>query len=146
MWSDAANRLSRFPEAVLTALDADGYPISVRVDTRRYDAATGELPAVLPAQLAAVEGPANLLCHYHDDALWNLDSTQVKGRLERRGDRWVFVSTVFTPRSRLQLVSFLRSTHSTAQKYLDSRGLPRPAVNWTAVKEIQRRAAQQRTS
>jgi hypothetical protein len=87
-----------------------------------------------------------LLCHRHDATLWRLDSTQIKGRLQRRGDRWVFVSAAFTPRSRLQMVKFLRGAHSSAQKYLDKRGLMRPAVNWTAVKEIQRRAAQQRSS
>jgi hypothetical protein len=146
VWDDAAKRLSRFPEAVLTALDVNGYPVSVRVGTRHYDAVTGELPAVVPPQLAVVEGPANLLCHYHDAKLWRLDSTQIRGRLQRRGDRWVFVSKAFTPRSRVQLVSFLRSARTSAQKYLDTRGLLRPAVNWAAVKEIQRRAAQQRAS
>ncbi len=146
MWGDAAKRLSRFPQAVLTALDANGYPVSVRVDTGDYDAATGELPAVLPAELGVVGGPANLLCHYHDAKLWRLDATQVKGRLQRRGERWVFVSEAFTPQSRLQMVKFLRGTQTSGQKYLDKRGLMRPAVNWTAIKEIQRRAAQQRTT
>jgi hypothetical protein len=146
VWSDAAKRLSGFREAVLTALDANGYPVSVRVDTRAYDPVTGELPAIMPATLKVVEGPANLLCHYHDAKLWRLDSTQIKGRLQRRGERWVFVSKAFAPRSRVQMVSFLRNTQISAQKYLDTRGLLRPAVNWTAVKEVQRRAAQQRTS
>ncbi|MGP4057221.1 hypothetical protein ACTWP6_20760 [Mycobacterium sp. 4D054] len=145
MWTDAAKRLSRFPEAVLTALDAQGYPVSVRVSTGAYDAATGELPATLPPELNAVEGPANLVCHFHDDKLWKLESAQVKGRLERRGDGWVFVSRTFTTQSASHMLSFLRSIHRSARTYLDKRGLPRPAVNWASVKEIRRRAAEQRT-
>ncbi|KWX67277.1 hypothetical protein [Mycobacterium sp. NAZ190054] len=143
MWADAAGRLRKFPEAVLTALDARGYPFSVRVGTRAYDTVTGELPVVLPEALGAVAGPANLLCHFHDEKLWKLDSTQVKGCLRRRGDGWVFASEAFTPQSRLQLVSFLRGAHTSAQKYLDRRGLARPAVNWASVKEIRHRAAEQ---
>ena len=35
---------------------------------------------------------------------------------------------------------FIKGTRTSGQKYLDKRGLDRPAVNWAAVKEIQRRA------
>ncbi|KMO67297.1 hypothetical protein [Mycolicibacterium chlorophenolicum] len=142
MWAEAAKRLTRFPEAVLTAFDADGYPVSVRVRTRDYDATSGELHVTLPTELQPVESPANLLCHFHDDKLWHLDSTQIRGRLLARDGDWVFVSEMFTPPSRLQMVSFLRSTHTSGQKYLDKRGLTRPTVNWAAVKEIRRRATQ----
>jgi len=141
VWADAAKRLSKFPEAVLTALDAHGYPLSVRVNTHDYDAATGELRVVLPEQLSAVEGPANLLCHCHDEKMWHLDNASVKGRLQRRDDNWAFVSEVFTPRPRLQMVKFLRGIHIAGQKYLDKRGLARPAVNWDAVRDVQLRAA-----
>jgi hypothetical protein len=30
MWSEAAKELAKFPEAVVTALDSAGYPVSVR--------------------------------------------------------------------------------------------------------------------
>lgn len=146
MWTEAAKRLNGFAEAVLTALDSQGYPLSVRVSTDAYDAATGELAVTLPAELNAAEGPANLLCHSHDDKLWKLESAQVKGILERRGDGWVFISQAFTTQSASQMVSFLRNIHRSGQKYLDTRGLPRPAVNWASVKEIRRRAAEQRTT
>lgn len=140
MWAEAFKHLSRFPEAVLTAFDADGYPLSVRVRTHDYDATNGELHLVLPDELHAVEGPANLLCHTHDEKLWRLDSTHVKGYLRRRNGGWKFVSETFTSPPRLQMVAFLRATGRSAQRYLDKRGLARPAVNWAAVKQIQRRA------
>ncbi|KGI69427.1 hypothetical protein MJO55_20595 [Mycolicibacterium rufum] len=145
MWAEAAKRLSRFPEAVLTALDADGYPTSVRVPTRHYDAGSGELYVKMPDRSRVAESPANLLCHSHDEKLWRLDSTHVRGRLERRDDEWVFVSESFMPPSRLQIVAFLRGTGTSAQKYLDRRGLARPTVNWAAVKEVRQRAKRQRT-
>lgn len=141
MWHDAARELSRFGEAVLTALDTDGYPVSVRVPTRDFDPATGRLTVTLPAELNAAESPANLLCHYHDEKLWSLDSAQVKGCLLRRDDAWVFAGEQFTPKSRFHMVSFLRRIHISGQKYLDRRGLTRPAVNWAALSDIRRRAA-----
>jgi hypothetical protein len=139
--ADAAKWLGKFDEAVLTVLDADGYPASVRVDTRTYDGATGRLPAELPDVLRAVEGPANLLCHYHDEKMWKLKAIQVKGRLEKRDDEWDFVTTAFSPPSKLAVVAFLKGTRTAAQKYLDKRGLERPEVNWVAVNEIKRRVS-----
>jgi hypothetical protein len=65
---------------------------------------------------------------------------QIKGRLQRRAEGWVFQSTNFDAPSKLALVQFLRSTSASAQKYLDKRGLERPPVKWAAVKEVQRRA------
>jgi hypothetical protein len=139
VWAEAAKWLGKFDEAVLTVLDADGYPASVRVDTRTYDAATGRLSAPLPGVLRAVEGSANLLCHYHDEKMWKLKAIQVRGRLEKRDGEWDFVTTSFKPPSKLALLAFLKGTGTAAQKYLDKRGLARPEVNWVAVNEIKRR-------
>jgi hypothetical protein len=144
VWAEAAKWLAKFDEAVSTVLDTDGYPVSIRVDTRSYDAATGQLPAELVGQLGCVEGPANLLCHYHDEKMWNIKAIQIKGRIEKRNSGWVFQSTVFNAPSKLAMVSALRGASTSAQKYLDKRGLTRPAVNWVAIREIQHRASQQR--
>jgi len=145
MWADAAKWLNKFDEAVLTALDADGYPVSVRVDPRTYDASTGTLSVTLPHALGAVVSPANLMAHYHDDKLWKLNAIAIKGRLESRGETWMFQSIHFDAPSKLAFVEFLRGISTSAQKYLDKRGLERPAINWTAVTEIQRRAKGRRT-
>ena len=40
MWAEAARWLGKFNKAVLTTLDADGYPVSVRLNTHGYVAAT----------------------------------------------------------------------------------------------------------
>ena len=51
--------------------------------TGAYDSATGELPVSLPDAVDGAEGPANLLCHSHDEKL-NLQMITVKGTLEKR--------------------------------------------------------------
>lgn len=139
MWAEAAKWLNTFDEAVLTFPDADGYPASVRVGTPGFDAATGRLPVPLSETLRPAEGRAGLLCHSHDEKLWNLKMLQVKGELRSEDGSWVFVTTEFTPPSKLAMVDFIRNARSSAQKYLDKRGLPRPEVNWAQIKEIQRR-------
>ena len=140
MWAEAAKWLHKFDEVVLTVIDADGYPASIRVDSRHYDAATGRLPATLPEGLRAVVGPANLLCHSHDEKMWKLQMVAIKGKLENSSGEWIFCSEAFDPPSRLAFVDFIRGTRTSGQKYLDKRDLDRPKVDWAAVKEVQRRA------
>jgi hypothetical protein len=135
VWAEAAKWLNKFDEAVLTVLDTAGYPASVRVDPHPYDGTTGELSVTLPDTLDAAAGPAGFMCHYHNEKLWNLRSMAIKGRLERRSDAWVFVSTSFTAPSRLAVVSFVWGTRASGQKYLDKRGLARPHMDWAALKE-----------
>jgi hypothetical protein len=140
VWAEAAKWLNKFPDGVLTVSDADGYPVSVRVPTGAYNDATGLLPVSLPDVVDGAEGPANLLCHSHDEKLWNLQMITVKGKVEKRDGGWLFRSESFEPPSRLAFVDFIRNARRSAQRYLDKRGLARPQVNWDSVKGIQRRA------
>jgi hypothetical protein len=140
VWGEAAKWLTKFDDAVVTVTGAHGYPASVRVDPRDYDASTGELVVALPEVLGAAEGPANLMCHSHDEKLWSLQMLSIKGSLGARGDTWVFHSERFDPPSKLAFVSFVRNARRSGQRYLDKRGLARPDVNWSAIKDVQRRA------
>jgi hypothetical protein len=143
MWHQTAEWLNRFPEAVVTAMGPDGYPVSVRQLSLYYDARTGEMPVAIPAPLVALAGPANVLAHHHDEDLWNLRAIQIRGRVERRGDDWVFISEAFTPPPRGQLRTLwrlARTLRRSADRYLAKRGLTRPKVNWAAVDTLQRRA------
>lgn len=140
MWAEAAKQIRTFDNAVLTMLDVDGYPLSVRVDTSSYDATSGELNFSVPQELRPAEGPARLLCHFHDEKLWSLSFTHVGGSAKNQRSGWVFVSTTFSPPPRLGVLGFVRSLSTSAQKYLDKRGLGRPRVDWAALKQIQRRA------
>ena len=140
MWGEAAKWLGKFDEAVLTVTDADGYPASLRVDPRSYHAASGELAVPVPDALRTVEGPANMMCHSHDEKLWSLQLFVIKGRLAHRGGSWVFCTERFDPPSKVAFVTFIRNVRRAGQRYLDKRGLARPVVNWAAIKDIQRRA------
>lgn len=143
MWQQAAESLGRFPEVVVTALTSQGYPVSVRQRSPRYDATAGEMPILIPASVPVVPGPANVLAHYHDENLSSLQIVQIKGRLERRYCDWIFVSTAFTPPTRGQLKSLwqmAKAMRRTSRRYLATRGLERPKVNWAALKGLQRQA------
>ena len=139
MWSEAAKELAKFREAVLTALDPAGYPVSVRQMAPRYDPGTGEFTVVWPSGLSVAEGPATVLCHSHDEKLWNIKQMQIKGRLERRADQWVFISTDFRRPPGSQLGVFWRMARDmrrAGRRYLDRRGLEMPTVNWKALQAL----------
>ena len=139
MWSEAANELAKFTEAVVTALDPAGYPVSVRQTVSHYDPASGEFTVVWPSGLAVAEGPATVLCHSHDEKLWHIRQMQIKGRLERRAERWVFTSTDFRRPPRSQLAVFWRMSRDmrrAGSRYLDRRRLQMPMVNWKALQTL----------
>lgn len=140
MWAEAAGWLQRFDDAVLTFADGDGYPVSIRVDTSAYERASGELPVALHTILNPTDGPADLLCHRHNEKLWGLQFIHLAGRVEPRGDTWAFVTTSFARPPRAGVIGFARDLSRSADRYLSRRGLERPVVNWAAIKEIQRRA------
>lgn len=138
MWASAAKWIAKFDEGVVNAVDAEGYPLSVRQTSLPYDAATGRLRVVIPESLGAQEGRASLLCHSHDEKLWDLRSILLHGRLERENGARVFVTTSFTPPSVLQM---LKNVRKAATKYLADRGLPTPKVNYDAVARLWEKAA-----
>jgi hypothetical protein len=143
MWQLAAESLSLFPEVIVTAFSHDQYPVSIRQRPARYDPRTGEMAVLIPASVAAMPGPANVLAHHHDENLSDLRMMQIKGRLERRDEEWVFVTTGFTPpprgryAPRWQMANAMRRS---SRRYLATRGLQRPKVNWAAIKSLQRQA------
>jgi hypothetical protein len=130
---DPSKHLKRFKEGVVNGVDADGRPFSVRQTTLAWDAASGSMPVKVPDVLGPVAGPASLLCHAHDENLWNMRAILVKGKLERRGDGWAFVGTKFDPPSPIALIMAARKS---AKNYLEKRGLEWPKVNFDSVAEL----------
>ena len=141
-WAEAAKCLAKYPDVVVTACDVDGYPISMRQATSAYDAVTGEMPVPLAEALRPAPGPAGLLCHSHNEKLRNQTTLTVKGRLERREDNWVFVSTAFTPPSLLAILQMFKRTRASTNRYLAHRKLEPPQINWAAIAEAWRRVKQ----
>ncbi len=136
MWAEAAKALAAFPTGVLNAIDAEGSPVSVRQASLAYDAQSGRMPVTIPAALDVREGPASVLCHYHDEKLWNQKVVLVRGRVERTGERWTFVTTSFTPPSMWQM---LKGTRRATRSYLEKRGLEMPRVDFDVVSEMWKR-------
>lgn len=145
MWDDIVRHLPDFESAVLTALDAEGYPYSVRCRPRiNPDERILRIRLTVDAPLRA--GPAGLLCHRHDENLWNLKSFLVRGTLSRDAQGLSFHPQRFIPAAGIGgpmgMVRFVTGSRRSARRYLEKRGLPRPRIPW---KEINAIKAQART-
>jgi hypothetical protein len=133
MWKPIERYLPEFASAVLSGLDASGYPYSVRCRPVP-EPAQQRLRLPLPAATAVQTGPACLLCHSHDENLWNLKSFVVRGRLEQAAGDWVFIPQQFIPGSGIggwrSYIRFVRHGRAATRAYFARRGLPIPAVQW----------------
>jgi hypothetical protein len=141
VWDEIVRHLPSFESAVLTGLDAEGYPYSVRCRPR-IDPTTRTLKVQLPAAIRP--GPASLLCHRHDENMWNLKSFLVRGTLTREGPGWSFRPRRFVPGAgiggRMGLVRFVIGSRRNARRYLEKRGQPRPRIPWGEVNAIKAQA------
>ncbi|MCE7012000.1 pyridoxamine 5'-phosphate oxidase family protein [Kibdelosporangium philippinense] len=120
--------ITRYPTAVLTALDADGHPYSVR-------AKVDENLTVSPLQpFNGRPGPASLLWHRYDRTTAGMLTLLVTGTLGDSG---------FTPE---RIPGALPDEHEAGPdqdwiaqgrlrslQYLDKRGLDGPVVDWAAL-------------
>lgn len=139
MWDKIVKYLVEFQSAVLTAIDADGYPYSIRCQPE-IDALAHVLRISTTAQHPIAAGPAGLLCHKHDRLLWNLRSFQIKGTLETAAAGWIFRPKEFIPGAGIgglpAFVGWVVQCRRDAKRYLTRRGLPRPIVPWDEYKAI----------
>jgi hypothetical protein len=143
MWPEIVARLPRFSSAVLTGLDRDGDPVSVRCQPTP-DQQARVLRVLLPDGLGMAPGPAGLLCHRHDDQLWGLKSFLLRGTLERTGHGWVFRPGQLVRGMDITLVSnlrLLRNCRRTAKRYLAARGLRRPTIPWDHYAQLKDQAS-----
>lgn len=146
MWADIRRHLRGFSSPILTGLDSDGYPFSIRC-APQLDEAQQALRVSLPASTRIRPGPASLLCHGHNQLLWNLRSFMVRGTLEPTGgETWLFRPSRFVPGLGVGglagMVRFAIAKRRTARRYLERRGLARPTIDWGQLKAVQARARQ----
>jgi hypothetical protein len=131
--------LSDFESVVLTGIDAEGYPYSVR-NRPRIDPFERVLLVELPAGTPVQPGPASLLCHRHDENLWNLRSFLARGTLVRGDGEWIFRPERFVPGAGIGgpigVARFVAGSRKTARRYLEKRGLPRPRIPWDEINAI----------
>ena len=143
MWDDIVRHLPDFESAVLTGLDPEGYPYSVRCRPRT-DPVGRTLRVLLPVEASLRAGPASLLCHRHDENLWNLKSFLVRGTLSRDAQGWSFHAQRFIPAAGIGgpmgMVRFVTGSRRSAKRYLKKRGLPRPRIPWEEINAIKAQA------
>lgn len=140
MWDEIMKYLPDFQSAVLTSVDAEGYLLSIRCRPRP-EPETKLLRMELPASLPVRSGPASLLCHRHDENLWNQKSFLVRGSLtQETQEGWSFRPQQFLPGAGIGgligLVRFIYRSRREAKRYLQRRGLPRPPIPWEQIKAI----------
>lgn len=143
MWDDITKHLPDFQSAVLTGADVGGYPFSARCQPRPDGTARMlriELPHAIPIQ----PGPASLLCHRHDENLWNLKSFLVRGILSQDAGGWVFEPRQFVPGAGIggfpAMARFFIGSRRNARRYLKRRGLARPRIPWDEINAVKAQA------
>jgi hypothetical protein len=133
VWDEIVTHLPSFESAVLTGMDGEGYPYSVRCQPYT-DPVRQVLRMRLPAGIPVQPGPSSLLCHMHDDNMWNLKSFLAPGELSRDARGWSLRPQRFVPgagiRGPMGMVRFLTSSRRNATRYLKKRELFRTRVPW----------------
>lgn len=143
MWAEIERHLPQFESAVLNARDGGGYPFSVRCHPEQ-DRPAGLLRLDLAEGTNARPGPASLLCHSHDEMLWNQKIFLLRGRLEETEAGHVFRPEKFVPGigigGPVSMVRTVIGARRAAAAYLKKRGLERPLIPWAEVEAVKEEA------
>jgi len=136
MWTEISRYLPEFASAVLTAFDDRSTPYSLRVQPV-LDAGGQVIRFALPAGQIVQSGKACLLCHRHDQNLWNLKSFVVQGTLERTETNWLLRPSRFIPGVGIGGMSsylrFVLDGRKNTAHYLQKHGMPRPTIDWDQI-------------
>lgn len=143
MWSRIVKQLGQFPTAVLTGLDADRFPTSLRCSPTP-DHERRVLRITLPPSAAVRPGPASIVCHSHDEQLWKLKSFLIRGRLDRDTEGWLFIPSKFVPGVGMagpwSLLKSMLQCRRVTKRYLTRRNEPRPKIPWAQLRALRREA------
>ena len=144
MWAEIIGHLYGFENAVLSGLDEVGYPFSVRCRPYSDVSGAGVLTVWLPPGTPIRPGPASLLCHSHDENLWNLKGFLVRGVLNKDDGGWSFQPVRFIPGMGIGglpgMIRFFTRSRRNARRYLEKRGLDRPRIPWNEINAAKKRA------
>jgi len=139
MWTKIVKDMAGFSTVVLTSVDASGYPLSIRCKTNP-DPIAQVLRLQIPESVQFKPGPAGLLCHKHDESLWNLKSLMLRGLLEQDAKGWFFRPLKYTPGAGIgglpAMVKFVQNGRRSTKQYLEKRHLPRPVIAWDTIHEM----------
>jgi len=140
-------RLGGYPAgAVLSHLEDDGYPASIRVGARWVPGTRDVLLDRVPPYAASWRGTATLLFHRHDERLEGLAQLVLKGAIEERDGVATFVvADIVTANGRsdtdemphagapLHMLQFYRVGRAAANTYLRKRGTPWPPIPYDEI-------------
>lgn len=136
MWAEIIKEMADFSTAVLTSVDASGYPFSIRCEPNQ-DSGDQVLRLQIPEHIQFQSGPAGLLFHKHDESLWNLKSFMLRGLLEQDAQGWFFRPLMYTPGAGIgglpAMVKFVQNGRRCTKLFLEKRHLPRPVIDWDTV-------------
>lgn len=140
LFDEAAAVLESYPDGVLSTVDADGYPLSVRCKPRADRIQQGfylSLPDKLPIQA----GAASMLFHYHDAALNHLRSVSLQGKLKQQDGHWLFQPERIIPgMGREGFLAGLKDNilvpRGNTKRYLQKYNLVRPRIPWEKLQKI----------
>ncbi len=139
MWTEISRYLPEFSSAVLTGFDNIDRPFSLRVRPT-LDANLQVIRFGLPTGQFLLAGKACLLCHRHDQNLWNLKSFVVLGTLERSESGWLLRPSRFIPGVGIGGMSsylrFVLDGRKNTSRYLEKRGMPRPTIDWDQIMDM----------
>jgi len=143
MWTEIEKYLPQFESSVLNARDAEGYPYSVRCRPEQ-DRPAGVLRIDSAEETNLQPGPASLLCHNHDEELWNQRIFLLRGELEEAGEGHVFRPEKFIPSigigGPIGVMRTLLGMRKASAAYLKRRGLPRPRIPWAEIEAVKKEA------
>lgn len=144
-WDEMTRLIPRFHSAVLTALDSEGFPYSVRCEPVP-DEATRLVRMQVPPSTTLAEGPASLLWHSHDALLWHQKSFLVRGTLMQDAEGWHLHPKRLIPGVGFGgirgTIRFARDARRTSDRYLAARHLTRPTVPWAEIIAVKKQARQ----
>ena len=133
-FAQLGRELPYFHHAVLGTA-ADGEPPVLRRVRLAVEPGSATFRVAGPtAGLAA--GPASVLLHRHDDALWHQRQAGALGEVGQTDGQWWFrpdrlLPSQF-PSNPVAMMRIIGQARRSANRYLDRLGLERPTVDWAA--------------
>jgi len=146
IWDDIIKLMADYDETIITGVDGNGYPVSVRCKPQ-LDHDARIVRCEIPDNLGLQAGQASLMCHKHDEWLFNMTSFGVRGTIERDEDGWLLRPKRVLPGAGLaptDLLNLVMNGRRGAKKYLDKRGLLRPKIPWKEIQDAYKGATKAR--
>ena len=150
MWNkQLAARACEYPSGVLSIVESNGYPISVRCTVRLDETRQAFTIPTPPPVAGEWRGKACLLFHHHNERLEGLRQLVILGELVREeGLLTLRVSKFVTANGRsdtdqlphagspLHMLQFWWLGRHKAHSYLEKRGTPWPPIPYQEIEQV----------